>query len=76
MIDEISDELTQIVGRFVLNGFPTGVEVGNATNHGGPFPASSDGRWTAVGMEAINRWLRPIAYQNFQDSNLLPEQLR
>jgi NADP-dependent aldehyde dehydrogenase len=62
--------LERKVGRIVINGWPTGVEVGHAVVHGGPFPATSDPKTTSVGTLAINRFLRPVAYQNF------PEQLR
>jgi NADP-dependent aldehyde dehydrogenase len=66
-------ELT--VGRVIANGFGTGVEVGHAMVHGGPYPATSDGRSTSVGSLAIARFLRPVSYQNLPDS-LLPESLR
>lgn len=62
-------------GRLLVNGFPTGVEVCDAIVHGGPFPATSDGRSTSVGTAAIERFLRPVCYQNFSDA-LLPEALR
>jgi 2,5-dioxopentanoate dehydrogenase len=62
-------------GRVLANGFPTGVEVCDAIVHGGPFPATSDGRSTSVGTAAIERFLRPVCYQNFGDE-LLPEALR
>jgi len=55
---------TGFAGRVVYNGFPTGVEVGHAMQHGGPFPASSDSRFTSVGTQAIYRFLRPVAIQN------------
>ncbi|WP_311214715.1 MULTISPECIES: aldehyde dehydrogenase (NADP(+)) [unclassified Arthrobacter] len=58
------------VGRIIINGWPTGVEVNHTMVHGGPFPATSDSRTTSVGSLAINRFLRPVAYQNF------PEELR
>jgi 2,5-dioxopentanoate dehydrogenase len=51
-------------GRIVFNGWPTGVEVGHAMVHGGPFPATSDSRTTSVGSRAIERFLRPVAYQD------------
>lgn len=63
------------VGRILFNGFPTGVEVCHAMVHGGPFPATSDGRSTSVGTQAIYRFTRPVCYQNFIDS-ALPEELR
>jgi NADP-dependent aldehyde dehydrogenase len=59
------------VGRIVFNGWPTGVEVGHAMVHGGPFPATSDGRSTSVGTLAIERFVRPVAYQN-APAGLLP----
>lgn len=52
------------VGRILFNGWPTGVEVGHAMVHGGPFPATSDGRTTSVGSLAIERFQRPVAYQD------------
>jgi 2,5-dioxopentanoate dehydrogenase len=62
-------------GRLIVNGWPTGVEVNHAIVHGGPFPATSDGRSSSVGSLAIDRFLRPVCYQNFPDS-LLPAELR
>ncbi|MBV8627751.1 MAG: aldehyde dehydrogenase family protein, partial [Paraburkholderia sp.] len=62
-------------GRVLANGFPTGVEVCDAMVHGGPFPATSDGRSTSVGTAAIERFLRPVCYQNLADA-WLPEALR
>lgn len=67
--------LERRVGRILANGWPTGVEVGHAMVHGGPFPATSDSRTTSVGTLAIDRFLRPVAYQNIPD-DLLPEALR
>ncbi|MER6987948.1 aldehyde dehydrogenase (NADP(+)) [Saccharopolyspora hirsuta] len=58
-------------GRILFNGWPTGVEVGHAMVHGGPFPATSDSRTTSVGTLAIERFLRPVAYQDVPAS-LLP----
>lgn len=60
------------VGRIVFNGWPTGVEVGHAMVHGGPFPATSDGRSTSVGTLAIERFLRPVAYQDVPAALLPP----
>ena len=59
------------VGRILFDGWPTGVEVGYAMVHGGPFPATSDSRTTSVGARAIERFLRPVAYQDVPKS-LLP----
>jgi alpha-ketoglutaric semialdehyde dehydrogenase len=67
--------LEQKVGRIIVNGWPTGVEVGHAMVHGGPFPATSDTRTTSVGTLAINRFLRPVAYQNLPQE-LLPSPLQ
>jgi NADP-dependent aldehyde dehydrogenase len=66
--------LELISGRVVFNGWPTGVEVGHAVVHGGPFPATSDSRTTSVGTLAIDRFLRPVSYQNVP-ATLLPEEL-
>jgi alpha-ketoglutaric semialdehyde dehydrogenase len=63
--------LERKVGRILVNGFPTGVEVSHAMVHGGPFPATSDGRTTSVGSAAISRFLRPVSYQNLSQ-DLLP----
>ncbi|HEX8171705.1 MAG TPA: aldehyde dehydrogenase (NADP(+)) [Thermoanaerobaculia bacterium] len=60
-------------GRLVCNGYPTGVEVSPAVVHGGPFPATSDGRSTSVGTRAIERFTRPVCWQNFPESALPPE---
>ena len=61
------------VGRLVWNGFPTGVEVGAAMVHGGPFPSTSDGRSTSVGTRAIDRFTRPVCYQGCPEAMLPPE---
>ncbi|KRA63928.1 2,5-dioxovalerate dehydrogenase [Caulobacter sp. Root655] len=60
-------------GRVLVNGFGTGVEVGHAMVHGGPFPATSDSRTTSVGSLAIHRFLRPVSYQNLPQALLPPE---
>lgn len=62
-------------GRLLYNGFPTGVEVCGAMQHGGPFPASTDSRFTSVGADAIKRFVKPMAYQNWPDE-LLPDELK
>ena len=67
--------LAQRAGRVLANGWPTGVEVSHAMVHGGPFPATSDTRTTSVGALAIDRFLRPVCFQNLPDS-LLPAALR
>jgi NADP-dependent aldehyde dehydrogenase len=63
--------LERKVGRILANGWPTGVEVTDAMVHGGPFPSTSDGRSTSVGTLAIDRFLRPVAYQDLPAA-LLP----
>ena len=67
--------LQRKVGRVLVNAFPTGVEVCDAMVHGGPFPATSDGRSSSVGTAAIERFLRPVCYQNLPDA-LLPAALQ
>ncbi|MEX2044935.1 MAG: aldehyde dehydrogenase (NADP(+)), partial [Opitutus sp.] len=65
-------ELERKVGRIVINGFPTGVEVCPAMNHGGPYPATSDVRHTSVGTAAMLRFARPVCYQGLPDGLLPP----
>jgi 2,5-dioxopentanoate dehydrogenase len=60
-------------GRLVFNGVPTGVEVCSAMQHGGPYPASTDSRFTSVGTKAILRFVRPVSFQNWPDDALPPE---
>jgi alpha-ketoglutaric semialdehyde dehydrogenase len=67
--------LERKVGRVLINGYPTGVEVSHAMVHGGPFPATSDSRGTSVGASAIDRFLRPVSYQDLP-AWLLPEALK
>ena len=67
--------LEEKAGRLLLNGYPTGVEVCDAMVHGGPYPATSDARGTSVGTLAIERFLRPVCYQNYPDA-LLPQALQ
>lgn len=62
-------------GRFILNTVPTGVEVCLSMHHGGPFPASTDSRFTSVGADGIRRFSRPIAWQNWPNE-LLPDELK
>lgn len=62
-------------GRLIFNQFPTGVEVCAAMQHGGPYPATTDSRFTSVGAAAIKRFARPVCYQNFPDA-ALPVELR
>ncbi len=72
---ELVEILAVKAGRVIFNAFPTGVEVAHAMTHGGPYPACSDGRSTSVGTRAIERFLRPVSYQNFPDA-ALPEELQ
>ena len=72
---ELLPLLERKAGRLLANGFGTGVEVAHAMVHGGPFPATSDGRSTSVGSLAIERFLRPVCYQDLPEA-LLPQALR
>lgn len=72
---KIVSALQNRVGRLIYNGVPTGVEVCPSMQHGGPYPASTDSRFTAVGIHSIKRWVRPISYQDWPD-NLLPDALK
>jgi len=72
---DLIDILSRKVGRVILNAFPTGVEVCHAMVHGGPFPATSDGRSTSVGTQAIYRFTRLVCYQSFPDA-VLPDELK
>lgn len=69
------DVLSRKAGRLIFNGYPTGVEVGNAIVHGGPFPATSDGRSTSVGTRAIFRFARLVCYQDLPEA-ALPDALK
>jgi NADP-dependent aldehyde dehydrogenase len=73
--EDIVDALQNRVGRIIFNGVPTGVEVCPSMVHGGPYPASTDSRFTAVGIHSINRWVRPFSYQDWPHE-LLPEALQ
>ena len=75
LAEQLLPALERKAGRILINGWPTGVEVCHAMVHGGPFPATSDGRSTSVGTLAIERFLRPVCYQGFPDA-LLPNELR
>ena len=65
--------LEQKAGRLIFNGFPTGVEVTHAMVHGGPYPSTSDPRFTSVGSLAIYRFARPVCFQGFPPALLPPE---
>lgn len=69
------EHIKNICGRFILNGVPTGVEVCLSMQHGGPFPATSDSRFSSVGADGIKRFARPVAFQNWPDE-LLPAELQ
>jgi alpha-ketoglutaric semialdehyde dehydrogenase len=72
---QVCDLLREKVGRLIWNGFPTGVEVVHAMQHGGPYPATTAPATTSVGMTAIKRFMRPVAYQGMPDG-LLPDALK
>ncbi|GAA4750428.1 aldehyde dehydrogenase (NADP(+)) [Nocardioides endophyticus] len=69
----VAEVLSKCSGRLIHNGWPTGVAVTLAQHHGGPFPATTDAATTSVGVTAIERWLIPVAYQDWPDSLLPPE---
>jgi NADP-dependent aldehyde dehydrogenase len=73
--EELVEEIKNICGRLVINGVPTGVEVCASMQHGGPFPATTDSRFTAVGEDGIKRFARPICFQNWSNE-LLPDELK
>jgi len=73
--EELIEAIKNICGRFILNGVPTGVQVCLSMQHGGPFPATTDPRFTSVGADGIKRFARPIAFQNWPDE-LLPDELK
>ncbi len=72
---ELVEILERKVGRLIINGYPTGVEVCHSMVHGGPYPATTDSKTTSVGTLAINRFTRPVSYQNFPDE-FLPDELK
>jgi NADP-dependent aldehyde dehydrogenase len=69
------EAFTEKAGRVLLNGYPTGVEVCPSMQHGGPYPATTDSRFTSVGTAAILRFARPVCFQNFAEK-LLPAELQ
>ncbi|WP_207531733.1 aldehyde dehydrogenase (NADP(+)) [Desertivirga arenae] len=71
----ILDKASEIAGRVLMNGVPTGVEVCHAMQHGGPFPSTTDSRFTSVGATAIRRFVRPVCWQSWEH-DLLPEELQ
>ena len=72
---KIIEALQNRVGRIIYNGVPTGVEVSPSMVHGGPYPSSTDSRFTAVGINSIKRWVRPFSFQDWPNS-LLPDELK
>lgn len=72
---QLADALAQHVGRLIWNGYPTGVAVVAAMQHGGPYPSSTSSLHSAVGITSIRRFLRPVAFQNMPDA-LLPAELQ
>jgi NADP-dependent aldehyde dehydrogenase len=75
VIAQLLGVIEQKAGRVIVNEWPTGVSVTSAQQHGGPFPSTTNPLHTAVGTAAVDRFLRPVAYQNFFQS-WLPEPLR
>lgn len=73
--EELTEAVKNICGRFILNSVPTGVEVCLSMHHGGPFPATTDSRFTSVGADGIKRFARPIAFQNWGNQQL-PDELK
>ncbi len=73
--DNLVEAVKNICGRFILNSVPTGVEVCLSMQHGGPFPATTDARFTSVGADGMKRFARPIAFQNWSNE-LLPDELK
>ena len=72
---KIISKLREKAGRVLFGGVPTGVEVCSSMQHGGPFPATTDSRFTSVGAAAIKRFVRPVSFQNWPDE-LLPAELQ
>jgi len=72
---DLLDAIQDLCGRLILNGVPTGVRVALSMQHGGPYPATTDSRFTSVGADGIKRWVRPLSFQNWDDA-LLPDALK
>jgi NADP-dependent aldehyde dehydrogenase len=72
---DLVEAVKNLCGRLILNGVPTGVEVCLSMQHGGPFPATTDSRFSSVGADGIKRFGRPLAFQNWPDQ-LLPDELK
>lgn len=73
--EDLVETVKNICGRLIMNGVPTGVEVSLAMHHGGPFPATTDSRFSSVGGDGIKRFARPISFQNWSN-DLLPDELK
>ncbi len=73
--NDLVEAVKNICGRFILNSVPTGVEVCLSMHHGGPYPATTDARFTSVGADGIKRFARPVAFQNWSNA-LLPDELK
>jgi NADP-dependent aldehyde dehydrogenase len=72
---DLMNILIEKAGRLIINGVPTGVEVCPSQHHGGPYPSTTDSRFTSVGPDAVKRFIRPVAFQSFPES-LLPDELK
>ena len=70
MQQDVVEALQNRVGRLIFNGVPTGVEVCPSMLHGGPYPASTDSRFSAVGIHSIKRWVRPFSFQDWPNEQL------
>jgi 2,5-dioxopentanoate dehydrogenase len=73
--EDLIEAAKDLCGRLILNGVPTGVRVALSMQHGGPFPATTDSRYTSVGADGIKRWVRPVSYQGWPDA-FLPDALK
>ena len=71
----LSDQLVVSAGRVIWNGWPTGVSVSRAMQHGGPYPATTSAGFSSIGADSVNRWLRPVTFQNWPDE-MLPASVR
>lgn len=72
---ELLEVIASRAGRIIINGVPTGVEVCPSMHHGGPFPATTDSRFSSVGIDAVKRFVRPLSFQNYPEL-LLPDELK
>jgi NADP-dependent aldehyde dehydrogenase len=75
LLKTVINIIIQKAGRLIYEGYPTGVEVCHSMHHGGPFPSTTDAKFTSVGTAAIYRFVRPVAFQDFPDE-LLPDPLK